>query len=60
MTHKKKIDLFVVWSDLYLESVDIARLRRRQKNDMQKAYIEPQTLEESGYYFESKLDENYF
>lgn len=49
--------MFIVWIYPYLESVDIARLRRRQKNDMHKTYIEPKSLEESGYYFESKLDE---
>jgi hypothetical protein len=34
--------------------MDPARLRRRQKNDMQKTHIERRSLEEYGYYFHSK------
>jgi hypothetical protein len=35
----------------YLGSVDSARFRRRQKNDIQKSDSEPVSLEDYGYYF---------
>ncbi len=47
--------LFPTWNRCYLESVDSARARRRQTNEMSKITIEPESLKDAGYHFnESK------